>query len=104
MNGKLAKQIRKAVNFNPNAAREYRGTNHTERVAPTGRLTPDGKPELTRMALHTAASTGSRATYQTLKASVLAAKRGGDNVGGAFRLYRGRSLGAALGFSREMGR
>lgn len=27
MNGKLAKRIRKAVNFNPNAVREYRRTN-----------------------------------------------------------------------------
>ena len=76
MNGKLAKQIRKAVNFNPNAAREYRGTNHTERVAPTGKLTFNGKPELTRMPLHTAVATGHRAAYQTLKALVLGAKRG----------------------------
>lgn len=61
MNGKLAKRIRREVNFNPNAAREYRRKNvwhgflyHT----------------------YTAVSTGSRAAYQTLKASVLGAKRG----------------------------
>ena len=65
MNGKLVKQIRKAANFNPNAAREYRKTNRTERVARTGWV-----------ALHTAVATGNRAKYQTLKASVLAAKRG----------------------------
>ena len=76
MNGKLAKRIRRAGNFTPNAAREYRETSHTERGAPTGRLTLDGKPELTRMSLRTVVSTGSRAAYQTLKASVLGAKRG----------------------------
>ena len=65
MNGKLAKRIRRAVNFTPNAAREYRETHHTERVAPDG------------MTLHTAVATGSRAAYQTLKVSVLAAGRGG---------------------------
>lgn len=76
MNGKLAKRIRKAVNFNPNAAREYRRVKRPERVAPTGRVTPNGMPEITWMPLYTAVSTGSRAAYQTLKASVLAAKRG----------------------------
>ena len=78
MNGKLAKQIRKAVNFNPNAMRGYRETNHTERAAPTGRLTLDGKPELTRTSLHTTVATGHRAAYKTLKASVLKAKRNRD--------------------------
>lgn len=77
MNGKLAKQIRRAVSFNPNAAREYRETNHTERVTPTGRLTLHGRAELTRLSPHTAVATGHRAAYQTLKASVLAAKRAG---------------------------
>ena len=62
MNGKLAKQIRREVNSNPNAAREYRRTNVGGWfLYPT----------------YTAVSTGSRAAYQTLKASVLAAGRGG---------------------------
>lgn len=78
MNGKLAKRIRRAVNFTPNAARGYRGANRTERVAPTGRVAPNGIPELTRIALCTAVATGNRAAYQNLKASVLGAKRNGD--------------------------
>lgn len=61
MNGKLAKQIRREVNFNPNAAREYREENVWH-----GFL----------YRTHTAVSTGSRAAHQTLKASVLGAKRG----------------------------
>lgn len=82
MNGKLAKQIRKAINFNPNAAREYRKTNRTERVAPTGRLTFNGKPALVaRVPSHTAVSTGSRAAYQTLKALRYSLRKGrGDNA------------------------
>lgn len=77
MNGKLAKRIRREVNFNPNAAREYRETKHTGRVVHTGRVSPNGRPELTLMTLRTEVSTGSRAEYQTLKASVLGAKRAG---------------------------
>ena len=62
MNGKLAKRIRRAVNFTPNAAGEYREENVWHGF-------------LYRTS--TAVSTGSRAAYQTLKASVLAAGRGG---------------------------
>lgn len=76
MNGKLAKRIRREVNFNPNAAREYRQTRPTQQVAPTGGTTPHGGAELTLLSLHTAVSTGNRAKYQTLKASVPAARRG----------------------------
>ena len=76
MNGKLAKRIRRAVNFTPNAVREYRRVKRAERVAPTGMVTPNGIPEITWMTLHMEVSTGSRAAYQTLKALVLGAKRG----------------------------
>ena len=61
MNGKLAKQIRRAVNFSPNAAREYREENV-------------GHGFLYRT--HTAVATGCRAAYQKLKTSVLGARRG----------------------------
>ena len=78
MNGKLAKQIRREVNFNPNAAREYRRVKRAERVAPTGRVTPNGIPEITWVTSYTEVSTGCRAAYQKLKTSVLAAKRNRD--------------------------